>query len=83
MHNVSLYAPYVFVINDRWVEETEHMKSEHYKNNSGSFDEKKYRDKDTNLEIGMWATIFTGLCLEKDLAVTIISVSRKMLYYHS
>ena len=69
MHNVSLYAPYVFVINDRWVEETEHMKSEHYKNNSGSFDEKKYRDKDTNLEIGMWATIFTGLCLEKDLAV--------------
>ena len=70
MHNTSLYAPYVFVINDRWVEETEEMRSWPERHGyRGSFNDKKYRDKDTNLEIGMWATIFTGLCLEKDLAV--------------
>jgi len=66
-HNYQLKAPYVLLLEPRKVEATEHMKSELFEKHGGYLN---VRASDVDVEIGMFATIFTGLCLEYDIEVS-------------
>ena len=65
-HNHQLKAPYVLLFQPRTVEETEHMKSELFKSKGGYLN---VLASDVAVEIGMFVTIFTGLCLEYDIPI--------------
>lgn len=66
-HNHQLKAPYVLLLQPREVYVTEHMKSELFASKGGKLN---VTSSEVDVEIGMFVTIFTGLCLEYDIDVS-------------
>jgi hypothetical protein len=75
-HNITVFAPYVLVLTNRLVDDPNEsvlirLKKGH---TQSACDENKFMDKgsliQSSIEVGMYSSILTGLCLENNLEIS-------------
>ena len=77
-HNKAVYAPYVLILTNRLVKDmNEAVKMRSEKGHTqGVCDTKKFMDKgpliQSSIEVGMFTSILSGLCLEKKLEISFL-----------
>lgn len=77
-HNVTVFAPYVLILTNRLVDDpNESVLSKLKKGHTQTVcDENKFMDKgsliQSSIEVGMYSSILSGLCLENNLEISFL-----------